>query len=216
VAHECRANDLGLFWHKTDLICETEAAAKEASFFFLAENRSTTPVRIRSLKASCGCTKVTFNREQILAGETVTIEGTVSISTHEESRVIQILVETTTAVTPLSVQVIKKMPVRAIPRALIWSKEEALTTKHIIVQLWKQSPPLLITSIAADSAKLHIDIEVLAPSTEFRLKVTPKQSAGGASPIKIAVEDAAGGKHEIVAYAYIKSREKQTNSQPEN
>src|SRR6266508_2741417 len=83
-----------LKWEQTTIELHPAANDKQAIGHFKYENTGKTPVRFKSVHASCGCTTAQTQKEEVPPGDKVEITTTFNIGDRTGSQVKTVTVET--------------------------------------------------------------------------------------------------------------------------
>src|SRR4030095_17012999 len=90
----CFAARADLKWEQTTIELHPTAADKQAVGHFKYQNNGKTPVRFKSVHASCGCTTAQTQKEEVPPGQTGEITATFNIGDRTGTQVKTVSVET--------------------------------------------------------------------------------------------------------------------------
>lgn len=187
-----------LKWEKTEVELHPVAGDATAVGTFKYKNTGDKPLKISSVKTSCGCTTAALQKNDVAPGESGEITATFKIGGSTGTQVKTVTVQTDDASQPatvLQLRAVIAQPITLRPSFLYWMRGESPKPKRIAVTLDKgiaaktlkvtSSSPTFTASVASSSAN------------EFQIEVTPHDTAEATSATFTIAPDS-GGK---VAYA---------------
>ena len=162
-----------LVFEKTELDLNPELGASKVDAVFKYENKGDTPVHIKAVKPSCGCTTAALAKNDVAPGEKGQITATFSIGDRSGIQVKTVTVETDDPKAPQTVLTFKANIAQLLdlqPSFVFWQANEPAQPKTIIAKAAKG------TTIKK--------VDVTASSTDFTAKVVP----GSNGEFKIEVQ----------------------------
>ncbi len=126
-----------LKWEQTTLELHPNFGDKEAVGHFKYENTGTTPVQIKNVKTSCGCTVAHAEQQEVAPGQKGEITATFNIGNHVGTQVKTVSVTTDQAPTPLTTLVLKAVLPEGMtmtPNFVFWRVGEEPKAKTIVAK----------------------------------------------------------------------------------
>lgn len=163
-----------LVFEKTELDIHPDLGADKAVAVFKYENKGDTPIHIKSVRPSCGCTTAALAKNDVAPGEKGDITATLTIADRTGVQVKSVTVETDDPKTPQTVLTFKATIAQLLevqPSFVYWQANESPQPKSLVVKAAK----------TADVKK----IDVTSSTGDFTAKVEPGSSPG---EFKIAVQ----------------------------
>jgi Protein of unknown function (DUF1573) len=162
-----------LVFEKTELDLNPELGASKVDAVFKYENKGDTPVHIKAVKPSCGCTTAALAKNDVAPGEKGEITATFNIGDRSGVQVKTVTVETDDPKAPQTVLTFKANIAQLLdlqPTFVFWQANEPAQPKTIIAK-------------AAKGATIK-KVDVNSSSGDFTAKVEP----GSNGEFKIAVQ----------------------------
>jgi hypothetical protein len=168
-----------LVFEKTTIDLNPEVNATSAVGVFKYENKGDTPIHIKSVKPSCGCTTAALAKNDVAPGEKGEIKATFNVGTMTGVQTKTITVETDDPKTPQTVLTFKATIAQVLevqPTFVFWQANEPAQPKTIIA---KASKSVYVKSIDVVSSSGDFTTKVENTSTpgEFRIQVQPKDTS---------------------------------------
>lgn len=166
-----------LTWEKTEIELHPKQGDKEAVAQFRYENKGSTPIHIRNVRSSCGCTVASLKKNDVAPGEKGEVTATFNIGGRTGVQQKVVTVETDDPARPVTNLVLKAViepPLSVQPSFVFWQMGEPAQPKKVTVKSGK------------DMAITKIDVTSSAP--EFKTKVE-KGSAPGEFIITVVPSD---------------------------
>src|SRR3954471_2408938 len=134
-----------LKWEQTSIELHPAIGDKQAIAHFKYQNVGKTPVRFKSVHASCGCTTAQTQKEEVPPGEKGEITATFTIGDRQGTQVKQVTVMTddpdpTHATTVLTLKTNITAPVDIKPQFVYWKGGEEPKPKTVTVKVAKEFP----------------------------------------------------------------------------
>ena len=180
-----------LKWDQTTIELRPTAADKQAVGHFKYQNNGKTPVRFKSVHASCGCTTAQTQKDEVPPGQTGEITATFNIGDRTGTQVKTVTVETddpTNTKTVLTLRTIIPEQLEISPKFVFWQQGEKAAPKAITVKAGKEFTVkhLKVTSSSPD---YQTKIEEKR-NGEFKVDVQPQDTNKiAASTLTIQPED---------------------------
>lgn len=156
-----------LVFEKTEIDLNPDMGATKVDAVFKYENKGKTPIHIKSVKPSCGCTTAALAKNDVAPGEKGTITATFNIGDRTGVQVKTVTVDTDDAAAPQTVLTFKANIAQLLelqPTFVYWEANESAQEKTIVAK----------TSKGATVKK----VDVTSSSTDFTAKVEPGPAAG--------------------------------------
>ena len=165
-----------LVFEKTEIDLKPEIGAAKVDAVFNYENKGDTPVHIKAVKPSCGCTTAALAKADVAPGEKGSITATFNIGDRNGVQVKTITVETDdpkAAQTVLTFTADIAQLLELQPTFVFWQASEAAQPKTIIAKAAKgQSVNKL--DVISSSADFTAKVEPGATAGEFKIQIQPK------------------------------------------
>jgi hypothetical protein len=180
-----------LKWEQTTLELHPTAADKQAVGHFKYQNAGKTPVRFKSVHASCGCTTAQTQKDEVPPGGTGEITATFNIGDRTGLQVKTVTVETedpTNPKTVLTLRTIIPQQLEISPTFVFWKQGEKPDPKTITVKVGKD---FIVKHIKVTSSSPDFQTKVEDNGKgEFKIDVQPHETNNViASTLTIQPED---------------------------
>ncbi len=168
-----------LVFEKTEIDLKPELGASKVDAVFKYENKGTTPIHIKSVRPSCGCTTAALAKNDVAPGEKGEITATFNIGDRTGVQVKTITVETDAPDAPQTTLTFKATIAQLLdlqPPFLTWQANEPAQVKTIVAKTSKGAtvPKVEVTSSSGDfTAK----VEPGSTAGEFKIQVQPKDTS---------------------------------------
>jgi hypothetical protein len=180
-----------LKWEQTTLELHPTAADKQAVGHFKYQNTGKTPVRFKSVHASCGCTTAQTQKDEVPPGGTGEITATFNIGDRTGLQVKTVTVETedpTNPKTVLTLRTIIPQQLEISPTFVFWKQGEKPDPKTITVKVGKDFTVKHI-KVTSSSPDFQTKVEDNGKG-EFKIDVQPHETNNViASTLTIQPED---------------------------
>src|SRR5213080_4278488 len=167
-----------LKWEQTTLELHPTADDKQAIGHFKYQNPGKTPVRFKSVHASCGCTTAQTQKDEVPAGGTGEITATFNIGDRTGTQVKTVTVETDEAAnqkTVLTLKAIIPQELEISPTFVFWKQGEKPDPKTITVHAGKD---FSVKNIKVTSSSPDFQTKVQeAGQGQFKVDVQPKETS---------------------------------------
>src|SRR5438094_9600398 len=187
----CAAARAELKWEQTLIELHPAAGDKEAVGHFKYQNTGNQPVRIKSVRTSCGCTAAQTQKDELPPGDKGEITATFKIGDRTGTQVKNVTVETDDpnhATTVLTLKAVIPQELEINPTFVFWGQGEALKSKSIVVRASKDFPvkQLKVTSSSPD---FQTKVEQTG-NGQFKIDVQPRETTWAiAAKLVIQPED---------------------------
>jgi len=167
-----------LAWEKTELDLNPAAGADAVVANFKYENKGTTPINIKAVRTSCGCTTAALAKNTVAPGEKGEIVATMKIGDRTGMQQKTVTVETDDPKAPSTILTFKAMIAQILdlqPGFVFWTSNEKPEPKTIVA---KPGKGVAIKSLEVTSSTPDFVTKVEPqPNGEFKINVTPKDTA---------------------------------------
>jgi DNA-binding XRE family transcriptional regulator len=167
-----------LTWETKSADLHPTLADKEAVAHYKYKNTGDKPVKISSVRASCGCTTAALAKDVVGPGETGEITATFTIGNRigVQKKTITVVTDDQPDPTLLTLSATIPQLLEVQPTFLFWSVNDTLDAKTITVTVGKDFP---VTKLNVTSTDKSIKTEVSGPGASdkaFKITVTPTES----------------------------------------
>jgi hypothetical protein len=168
-----------LKFDKTEIELHPTPADKQAVGHFTYQNTGKTPVKFKSVKASCGCTAAQTQKDEVKPGEKGEVTATFNIGDRTGTQVKTVTVETDDSTNPrtvLTLRTIIPQLLEVSPTFVFWKQGEKPDPKAIMVKVGKE---FTVNHIKVTSSTQDFQTKVEeAGKGEFKIDVQPKDTNG--------------------------------------
>ena len=166
-----------LVFEKTEIELHPKATDAEAVANFKYENKGKTPIKIKSVRSSCGCTVASSRKDEVAPGEKGEVTATFHIGGRTGVQQKAITVETDDASQPVMNLMLKAVIDQALeiqPTFVYWQAGEKPSPKTIHVKAGKDVQ-LTRVEIATSNPDYTTKVEKVGTG-EFNILVQPKNT----------------------------------------
>jgi hypothetical protein len=166
-----------LVFEKTELDLNPEMGASKVDAVFKYENKGDTPVHIKAVKPSCGCTTAALAKNEVAPGEKGQITATFNIGDRVGVQTKTVTVETDDPKAPQTVLTFKANISQLLelqPPAVSWQANESPQPKTILAKVGKGAS-IKKLDVTASSADFSAKVEP-GSNGEFKIQVQPKDT----------------------------------------
>lgn len=167
-----------LVFEKTELDLNPDLGATKVDAVFKYENKGTTPVHIKSVRPSCGCTTAALVKNDVAPGEKGTITATFNIGDRTGVQTKTVTVETDDASAPQTVLTFKANIAQLLdlqPTFVYWQANEPAQPKLIMAKAAKGQTVKKVDVISS-SGDFTAKVEPGSTPGEFKILVQPKDT----------------------------------------
>lgn len=167
-----------LAWEKTQIELAPKPGDTSAVATFRYENKGSAPIKITSVKSSCGCTVPALKKNEVAPGEKGELTATFNIGNRTGMQQKTVTVHTDDPSQPvtnlvLSANIVEAMEIQ--PKFVYWQSGEEAKPKKITVKASKGTP---ITKVEVKSSIPDFTTKVVPGSSpgEFIISVSPRDT----------------------------------------
>jgi hypothetical protein len=167
-----------LAWEKTELDLNPAAGADAVVANFKYENKGTTPINIKAVRTSCGCTTAALAKNTVAPGEKGEIVATMKIGDRTGMQQKTVTVETDDPKAPSTVLTFKAMIAQILdlqPAFVFWTSNEKPEPKAIMAKAGK-GVTIKSLEVTSSTPDMMAKVEPGATAGEFKINVTPKDT----------------------------------------
>ena len=167
-----------LVFEKTELDLKPDLGATNAVAVFKYENKGDTPVHIKSVRPSCGCTTTALAKNDVAPGEKGEISATFNIGDRTGLQVKTVTVETDDPKNPQTVLTFKATIAQMLelqPNFVVWQANEPAQPKTIVVKAAKGAAVKKV-DVVSSSGDFTAKVEPGSGVGEFKIQVQPKDT----------------------------------------
>ena len=168
-----------LAWEKTELELTPPAGANSVDATFKYENKGTTPINIKAVRTSCGCTTAALKKNDVAPGEKGEIVATLKPGDNVGLVQKSITVETDDTKTPQTVLILKANLTQLLvlqPAFVFWNANEDPKPKTIVATAAK-GVTIKNLEVTSSSPDFTTKVEPGATAGEFKIIVQPKETS---------------------------------------
>jgi hypothetical protein len=168
-----------LAWEKNEIELHPKAGDATAVANFKYQNKGKTPIKITSVKSSCGCTVASLKKDVVDPGEKGEVTATFNIGGRTGVQQKAITVQTDDASQPvinLMLKAVIEQPIEIQPTFVFWQAGEAPKAKTVKVKVSKDVNAAKLDVVSSNpefTAKMEQD----STPGEYTLSVQPKDTA---------------------------------------
>jgi len=179
-----------LKFDKNEIELHPKPDDKQAIGHFTYLNTGKTPVKFKSVKASCGCTAAQTQKDEVKPGEKGEVTATFNIGDRTGTQVKTVTVETDDPTKPsqvLTLRTIIPQQLEISPTFVFWKQGEKPDPKTITVKVGKE---FTVKHIKVTSSTPDFQTKVQEGNGEFKIDVQPKETNTlGGTTLTIQPED---------------------------
>jgi hypothetical protein len=167
----------GLTWKTNvqDFQCSPEEKSVDARFAF--KNTGSTPITIKELHTSCGCTTARLDKKIYAPGESGEIVATYNFKgqTGALRKTVSVLTDDTKEPMVLDIRVFRHEPFEVKPSLVYWRTGEPGEAKA--VQLVANGYPVHVKSVTSSNPLLAAAVQTVRDGERYTISITPKSTA---------------------------------------
>jgi hypothetical protein len=174
----CATASAALKWEQTQIELRPALGDKEAVGHFKYQNAGDQPVRIKSVRTSCGCTAAQTQKDEIAPGESGEITATFKIGGRTGTQIKSVTVETddpAQATTTLLLKAVIPQALEIKPTVVFWQMGEASKAKSVVVKANKDAPVTQL-KVTPSSQDFETKVEKVREG-EYRIDISPKDTS---------------------------------------
>jgi hypothetical protein len=168
----------GLTWSSTKIEGNPTAGQESFEAVFTFKNTGAKPVRIISIKPSCGCTTATAEEKPYAPGKTGELKAQVDLrgrSGHQE----KIIAVTTDDAPNAPISLILSLNVPSIvdilPRLLVWSRGSKAEPKEVAITAGG-TVEVRLSRVQWENQQFIVEQLTDRPGSRYRLRITPRST----------------------------------------
>lgn len=168
-----------LAWEKTEIDLHPKLGDKEAVATFKYENKGDKPIKIKSVRSSCGCTVASLKKDEVAPGEKGEVVATFSIGGRTGLQQKSVAVETDDPKEPalnLLLRVAIPAEVEMQPAFVYWKTGEAPKPKTITIKPG-EGIKLTKVDVTSSSPEFTTKVDKGSAAGEFVITVEPKDTS---------------------------------------
>jgi hypothetical protein len=172
-----------LAWEKTEIELNPAPGTDSAIATFKYENKGTTPINIKAVRTSCGCTTAALKKNDVAPGEKGEIVATLKTGDRTGQQVKTVTVETDD---PKNLQVVLTLKANIAqllelqPAFVFWQANEDPKPKTIVAKAGK-GVTIKSLEVTSSSPDFTAKVEPGPAAGEFNIIVQPKETGHQAS-----------------------------------
>jgi hypothetical protein len=174
-----------LKWDQTTLELHPTFGDKEAVGHFKYQNIGKTPVKLTSVKTSCGCTAAKSQKDEVAPGEKGEITATFSIGNRTGTQVKTVTVQTDEPSSQPAVLTLKAVlpeGLTLVPGFVFWKVGEPPSGKTMLVTAGKGYPGTKL-DVQSSSPEFAATLEPVKGGGSWKIIVTPLQTGRNVSGV---------------------------------
>lgn len=167
-----------LVFEKNEIDLHPELGASKVDAVFKYENKGDTPVHIKAVRPSCGCTTAALAKNDVAPGEKGEITATFNIGDRTGVQVKTVTVETDDPKAPQTVLTFKATIAQMLelqPAFVFWQANEPAQPKTIIARAAK-GVAVKKVDVTSSSGDFTAKVEPGKTADEFKIEVQPKDT----------------------------------------
>jgi Protein of unknown function (DUF1573) len=168
-----------LAWENTEQTFNSKPQDQAVAAKYKFTNTGNKPVKIESVRTSCGCTTAALSKSEYAPGESGDIEAKFTFSGRTGKQEKTILVATSDAPeqpTILKLHVYIQEVVKIEPEVVLWRVGEQPDPKAIHIAV-ADDASVKILSVTSDNPALKVKLTELKPGKEYEARITPDSVA---------------------------------------
>jgi hypothetical protein len=166
-----------LQFDETELVFHPTINDTESTGLFRFVNVANTPITIKEVKTSCGCTTAGLAKRTYLPGEEGVIMATFRFEERQGRKSKRIFVTTDASSEPIQLTVTAHIPevLKIRPTMVWWKRGEEATAKTVTVHVRADQPANLM-QISFSAEGFDSSVKTIKPGREYQITVTPRQT----------------------------------------
>jgi hypothetical protein len=167
-----------LRWDSQEQIQKAKPGDKEAVVKFHFVNAGQSPIKIVSVRTSCGCTTAALAKDQYAPGDAGDIEARFEFGSHtghQEKTIAVTTAESPNQPTYLRLVVDIPQPVILQPEFVLWKIGEPVDAKKFRVAIGDGFSAKLL-GVESDNPDIHFVVNAITQGKELEVSVTPNET----------------------------------------
>lgn len=168
-----------LAFEKMEIELHPKATDKDAVANFKYENKGKTPIKIKSVRTSCGCTVASLKKDEVAPGEKGEVTATFNIGGRTGTQIKPITVETDDPAHPVIVVTLKAVIEQAVevqPTFVYWQSGEEPKAKTVKVKAAKDVTLTKVEAVSSNPA-FTTTVSKEGGAGEYTISVKPQDTA---------------------------------------
>ena len=194
-----------MVFEKTEVDLKPDLGAAQAVAVFKYENKGETPVHIKAVRPSCGCTTAALAKNDVAPGEKGEITATFNIGDRTGVQTKTVTVDTDDAKVPQTVLTFKATIAQLLdlqPTFVFWQANEPAQPKTIIAKVAKEVTVKKM-DVVSSSGDFTAKVEPGKTAGEFKIQVQPKDTSLNKIVLVAGRASHGPGEHEFFAGSAI-------------
>ena len=148
----------------------------ETKFAFHNEGKS--PVKVRSVRTSCGCTSAKLVKDIYAPGESgeISVRFTFGDRKGAHRKVITVTTDDKSEPTELSLQVVIDEPLAIRPALVFWKTGEAGAAKSVQVNA-EPGKPVRVKSVMSSNPRIAAKLDTIKAGEQYSIAITPADTS---------------------------------------
>jgi Protein of unknown function (DUF1573) len=167
-----------LHWDALEQAQKANPGDKEAIAKFHFVNTGQSPIKVVSVRTSCGCTTAALTKDQFAPGEGGDIEARFQFGSHTGHQEKSIAVTTSDSPNqPVYLRLVVDVPQAVVvqPEFVFWKVGEPVEPKKFRVAIGEGFSAKLL-GIESDNPDIHFAVNSITPGKELEVSVTPNET----------------------------------------
>ncbi len=141
---------------------------------YVFRNTGTSPVTIRKVKTSCGCTSAKLSKETFAPGEQgeIAVKFTFGDRTGPHRKVVTVQTDDKAEPIELNIVVWIHEPLAITPSLVFWKMGEASSPKSVRLTS-DATTPVKIKSVTSSNPRIAAKLETIKPGEQYAIAVSP-------------------------------------------
>jgi hypothetical protein len=168
----------GLSWSSTKIEGSATAGQETFEAVFTFKNTGDKPVRLISIKPSCGCTTATAEKIAYAPGESGEIKAQVDLRgrTGRQEKIIAVTTDDTpNAPVMLTLDLNIPSVVDVLPRLLVWSRGSKAEPKEVTITAGG-TVEIRLDRVKCENPQFIVEQLTDRPGVRYRLRITPRST----------------------------------------
>jgi hypothetical protein len=168
-----------LNWSNRQIDLKPKALDESIDTAFEFKNAGTTPITIREIKPSCGCTTAALAKKTYAPGESGKIDVSFKIGERMGFQQKQIMVSTDSVDEPLTQLTLRvDIPelIRMEPKAIAWPVNSEPVTRTIKITTGTDQP-VRVLGVRSSDSRLFAELRQVAPGKAYEVVITTKSTS---------------------------------------
>jgi hypothetical protein len=196
-----------LRWEKTVQSFERSPGDPSVEAAYTFTNAGKTPVTIKKLRTSCGCTAAKLEKRTYAPGESGEIAAKFTLGDRRGLHVVSVTVTTedqAASPTVLNLRVHIVDPVKVEP-ALVWWRVGAVAEPKVVQLSMDPGRPVRVKSVSSTNPRISARLETTTPGQRYSLSILPQDTVSKeVAEIRVQTDFPPDAPRSYLIYARIK------------